>query len=272
MTLQNLHAVTDLFGATPKMPVLFVGHGNPMNAVEDTGFARGWQTVGQSIPKPNAILCVSAHWETKGTFVTAMEKPRTIHDFGGFPKELFQVQYPAPGSPALANATKHIVTSTDVGLDQSWGLDHGCWSVVRHLYPAADVPVIQMSLDYQQTPRAHYELARELGSLRTRGVLILGSGNIVHNLGAVDWHNDAGGYDWAIEANDTVKKLITDHNHDSIINYETLGRPLRLAVPTAEHFLPLLYAIGLQDDNDAVTFFNDKTVMGSLSMTSVTIG
>src|SRR5436190_22806748 len=187
MNLKELNKMTEPFNTTVQMPVLFFGHGSPMNAIEENEFVAGFRNIGKTIPKPNAILCVSAHWETRGTFVTAMEKPMTIHDFGGFPQELFDVQYPAPGSPELARETKSIIKKTEVGLDDKWGLDHGAWSVIKHLYPNADVPVIQMSLDYYQTPQYHYELAKELSSLRKKGVLIVGSGNMVHNLGMAAW-------------------------------------------------------------------------------------
>src|SRR5690349_11095399 len=185
MNLKELNKLTEPFGATEKMPVLFLGHGSPMNAIEENEFVTGFRNVGKSIPKPNAILCISAHWETSGTFVTAMEKPPTIHDFGGFPEALYNVQYPAPGSPALAGETKDLIHSTNVGLDMNWGLDHGAWSVIKHLYPAADVPVIQMSLDYTQAASWHFDLGKELASLRNKGILIVGSGNMVHNLGKI---------------------------------------------------------------------------------------
>ncbi len=272
MNLRHLHKVTEPFASTDKMPVLFLGHGSPMNAIQDTEFSRGWRTIGQSLPKPNAIICVSAHWETKGTYVTAMEKPKTIHDFGGFPQELFDVQYPAPGSPAFAQQTKEAITSTEVGLDQQWGLDHGTWSVVKHLYPKADVPVIQLSLDYTKGPQYHYELAKELASLRKKGVLIIGSGNIVHNLGIIDWQNQDQGYDWAVEANNTMKSLITKGDYAPLINYTSMGKAFQLSIPTPEHFLPMLYTLGLKDDTDTVTFFNDKTIMGSIAMTSLMMG
>ncbi|HWS00760.1 MAG TPA: 4,5-DOPA dioxygenase extradiol, partial [Prolixibacteraceae bacterium] len=182
-----MNTLPGFFESTPPMPVLFLGHGSPMNAIQENEFVAGWREVGKSLPKPKAILCVSAHWETRGTFVTAMDKPLTIHDFGGFPQQLFEVEYPAPGSPELALETQKIITKTTVGLDHKWGLDHGCWSVVKHLYPAADVPVIQMSLDYYQSPQAHYDLAKELSSLRKKGILSVGSGNLVHNLHRVAW-------------------------------------------------------------------------------------
>lgn len=262
-------------GSMEKMPVLFIGHGSPMNAIEENEFVRGFRDIGKTIPAPNAILCVSAHWETRGTFVTAMERPPTIHDFGGFPKALYEVQYPAPGSPELARETKAMIKETDVGLDQKWGLDHGAWSVIRHLYPKADVPVIQMSLDYYQEPQYHYDLMKELSSLRNKGILIIGSGNMVHNLGLVAWDKldaDNYAYDWALEAGDKMKKYIISGDHKQLINYRCHGKAFELAIPTPEHYLPLLYALSLQEENEEVHLFNDKAVAGSLSMTSVRIG
>jgi 4,5-DOPA dioxygenase extradiol len=256
---------------TEQMPLLFLGHGSPMNAIEENEFVEGFRNIAKSIPKPTAILCISAHWETSGTFVTAMENPKTIHDFGGFPRRLFEVQYPAPGSPELANEIKKIITKTSVGLDYNWGLDHGTWSVIKHLYPDAKVPVVQLSLDREKSPQYHYELAKELSSLRTQGVLIVGSGNMVHNLGHVDWNNPDGGYDWAINANNLLKKLISADDHSQLTNYVNLGDEIRLSIPTPEHYLPLLYILGLKEENETITFFNDKLVMGSLSMTSLKI-
>jgi len=260
---------------TPRMPVLFVGHGSPMNAIEENEFVEGWRNLGKTLPRPKAILCVSAHWETKGTFVTAVTKPQTIHDFGGFPKALFDVQYPAPGSPELAHETKRIITKTTVGLDEKWGLDHGAWSVIRRIYPEADVPVIEMSMDYSQGPQYHYELGKQLAALRNKGVLIIGSGNIVHNLRMVAWdkmNEPEYGFDWAIHANDKFKQLIQSGNHKELINYSALGREVQLAVPTPDHYLPLLYTLALKEEEEAISFFNDKPVMGSLTMTSVKIG
>lgn len=254
------------------MPVLFLGHGSPMNAIELNEFSSGWRTVGKSLPVPGAILCISAHWETKGTFVTAMEKPRTIHDFGGFPQALFDVQYPAPGNPGLAKETCEMISGTHVGTDQTWGLDHGAWSVIKHLYPDASVPVIELSLDYSKTPRQHYELAGELAALREKGVLIIGSGNIVHNLRIIDWNKPEGGFDWAIETDTRIRELIAGKNHQALIEYEKAGHAFELSIPTPEHFLPLLYTLALQRENEETSFFNTKTVMGSISMTSVKIG
>lgn len=271
-TLSGFKKFSDaLPGQDEKMPVLFVGHGSPMNAIEDNEFSKGWLVIAQQLPKPKAILCISAHWETKGTFVTAMEKPKTIHDFYGFPQELFNVQYPAAGNPQLAKETAGLVSKTPVGLDNGWGLDHGCWSVVKRMYPHADIPVLQLSLDYTKPPLFHYELAKELASLRNKGVLIIGSGNMVHNLRMISFSNPQG-YDWAVEINEKLKKNIMGGNHDSIIHYTALGEAAKLAVPTPEHYLPLLYTLGLQEKNESVALFNDKTMMGSISMTSVRVG
>ena len=274
MNLNDFNKITKQFENKDKMPVLFLGHGSPMNAIEENEFVQGFRKIGEKIPKPAVILVVSAHWETNGSFVTAMQKPQTIHDFSGFPKKLYEVQYPAPGSPELADEIKNTVKNTEVGLDLSWGLDHGAWSVVKHLYPKADIPVIQMSLDYRKTPQYHYELAKELKYLRNKGVLIVGSGNMVHNLRMVDWQrlNEVDyGYDWAIEASEKMKKYILSGDHKQLIDYESLGNAFRLAVPTPEHYLPLLYALALKEDHDEVSLFNDKAVGGSLTMTSVII-
>jgi len=271
MNLDKIKLLTDPLGNSERMPVLFVGHGSPMNALEQNEFTDNWKAVTRSLPKPNAILCISAHWETKGTFVTAMEKPKTIHDFGGFSKALFDVQYPAPGNPELARETKSIVTKTQIGLNENWGLDHGAWSVIKVMFPEADIPVIQLSLNYNQDPQYHYDLAKQLSRLRNKGVLILGSGNMVHNLRILDWNKPESGFDWAQEANSKFKKLIFDNDHQQLINYRKLGREVELAVPTPEHFLPLLYALALKAENEEITFFNEKTVMGSISMTSVKI-
>jgi 4,5-DOPA dioxygenase extradiol len=273
MRLKDLNKMTEPLRNTEKMPVLFLGHGSPMNAIQENEFVAGFRNVAKQIPKPQAILCVSAHWETRGTHVTAMQKPVTIHDFGGFPRELYEVQYPAPGSPELAKQTKSIVKKTEVHLDEKWGLDHGAWSVIKHLYPQADVPVIQMSLDYNQTPHYHYELARELASLRQKGILIIGSGNMVHNLGMVAWqHLDKEfAYDWALEASDKMKNFILNDHHQELINYTSHGRAYNLAIPSPEHYLPLLYTLALKEKNDKVSLFNDKPVAGALTMTSVKI-
>ncbi len=274
MKIYELNKMTEPFGKTKKMPVLFLGHGSPMNAIEENEFVTGFRNIAKDIPKPNAILCISAHWETKGTYVTAMQNPPTIHDFGGFPQELFNVQYPAPGSPDLAKETKSLISITDVGLDDKWGLDHGAWSVIKHLYPNADVPVIQMSIDYSKNGLYHYELAQQIKSLREKGVLIIGSGNMVHNLGMVAWNqmNENFGFDWALEANEKMKKYILSGDHQPLINFRSQGKAFDLAIPTPEHYLPLLYSLALKDEKDNIRLFNDQAVAGSLTMTSVKIG
>jgi 4,5-DOPA dioxygenase extradiol len=258
-----------------RWPVLFLGHGSPMNAIENNEFTQGWSSMAQRFPVPKAILCISAHWETRGTMVTAMEHPKTIHDFSGFPRHLYDVQYPAAGSPELARELSHEIKGPSVEPDHQWGLDHGCWSVIRHLYPRADVPVVQLSIDHYRTPQQHYDLAKELYGFREKGVLIIGSGNMVHNLGLVAWdrmNEPEYGYDWALEANELIKKYILTDAHKDLIQYKDKGQALRLAVPTPEHFLPLLYVLALKSPEEEISLFNDKAVMGSLTMTSVAVG
>lgn len=270
----NLFKFSENFSKTDRMPALFLGHGNPMNAIEENSFVHGFRQISKTLPKPSAILCISAHWTTNVTKVTAMEKPRTIHDFGGFPKELYDVQYPAKGSTELANATKHILYPENIELDEKWGLDHGAWTVIKHLYPNADVPVVELSLNYMKTPLEHYELAKQLNYMRHKGVLIIGSGNIVHNLGLIDFRNfdkEDYGYDWAIESRETINKLILDDNHSALINFEKLGKAVNMAIPTPEHFLPLLYVLALKQKEETTSLFNDKLLAGSLSMTSLKI-
>ena len=258
-----------------KMPVLFIGHGSPMNAIEDNEFSKRWQQMGKEIPTPKAVVVISAHWLTKGTMVTAMPNPKTIHDFGGFPQALFDVQYPAPGSPELASEIQKLITNPAVELDHDWGLDHGTWSVVKHMYPDADIPVLQLSIDYYKPAAYHYELAKQLLSLRKKGVLIIGSGNMVHNLRMVAWdklNEPEYGFDWALEMNDVFKNKISNGFHKELIQYEKLHKAATLAIPSPDHYYPLLYILALQTDNDKVEFFNDKAVGGSLTMTSVKIG
>lgn len=255
------------------MPVLFVGHGSPMNGIEDNEFSSNWASMAQHMPVPTAVLVVSAHWFTKGTHITAMDFPKTIHDFGGFPQALFDVVYPAPGDPKLAAETAGLIQSTSVGLDHDWGLDHGAWTVVRHMYPDANIPVLQLSIDYTKDAQYHYELARELQLLRKKGVLILGSGNMVHNLRMMSWQMiNGGGYDWALQMNEKFKSLILNNEHQPLMNYQSLGKEAMLAIPTPEHYLPLMYTLGLKKENEEVSLFNDKAVGGSLTMTSVKIG
>jgi 4,5-DOPA dioxygenase extradiol len=273
MRLNRLNELLLNFPETEKMPVLFLGHGSPMNAVEENQFVQGFRATGSALQRPAAILCISAHWETRGTWVTAMEKPRTIHDFGGFPPVLYEQQYPAPGSPELAELISETVQTTEVQHDHSWGLDHGAWSVIKHMYPEADMPVIQMSLDVTKSPQEHYELAKELQALRQRGVLIVGSGNMVHNLRRVDWNrlNDTYAYDWAQEASEKMKGFIATRDHNSLIHFQKQGNAFDLAIPTPEHYLPLLYALGLQGEDEDTALFNDQYLAGSLTMTSVKI-
>lgn len=254
------------------MPALFVGHGSPMNGIEDNMFSRGWSAMAAGMPEPKAVLVISAHWLTRGTRITAMDHPVTIHDFGGFPNELYQVQYPAPGFPALAKETSELISGTEVVLDHDWGLDHGAWTVVRHMYPEARIPVLQLSIDASKGHAWHYELARELLALRKKGVLVMGSGNMVHNLRMVAWDKLEAvdyGFDWARQANEQFKHLILEGDHKRLVDYENLGREAMLAIPTPDHYWPLLYTLGLQTGKDRVSFFNDVAVGGSLTMTSV---
>ena len=273
--LSALEKITTALPLSDEMPVLFLGHGSPMNAIEDNAFVAGFRQIGTRIQPPRAILCISAHWETRGTFVTAMEHPRTIHDFGGFPQALFDVQYPAPGSRALAREVQELVTTTDVGSDHQWGLDHGAWSVIKHLYPRADVPVIQMSIDSTQPAAYHYALAQQLSALRNRGVLIIGSGNMVHNLRLVAWNKlqePDYGFDWALEARADMVRRIVDGDHQPLVDFKKQGPAYKLAIPTPEHYLPLLYVLGLQNRGELPLVFNDQAVGGSLTMTSVAFG
>jgi 4,5-DOPA dioxygenase extradiol len=274
-TLGGLKTITDnLEEQSDAMPVLFIGHGSPMNAIEDNEFTTAWRTVAKTIPKPKAILCVSAHWETRGTFVTAMEKPETIHDFGGFSKALFDTQYPAKGSKWLAEETKKIISSAEISLTDQWGLDHGSWSVLKQLYPAADIPVIELSLDRTKDTQYHYDLAKQLAGLRTKGVLIVGSGNMVHNFQYANFssiNNNSTALDWAIEADHEFKRLITENDYKPLINYKNHSRAFQLAAPTPEHYLPMIYTIALRGKNEKVTFFNEEIVGSSFSMTSIKI-
>uniref|UniRef100_A0AAU6WS53 4,5-DOPA dioxygenase extradiol n=1 Tax=Chryseobacterium endophyticum TaxID=1854762 RepID=A0AAU6WS53_9FLAO len=275
MNLNDLQNISDHFTLTPKMPVLFLGHGSPMNAIEENRFVQGFRKMATEIPKPNAILCISAHWFTRGTKVTAMDMPRTIHDFGGFPQALFDVEYPAPGDPALAKETAGLLAPVPMEEDRSWGLDHGAWSVIKHLYPEADIPVIQMSIDYTKPPQYHFDLAKKLNKLREKGILIIGSGNIIHNLRLIDWRNintPGAGWDWAIEAREKTNHWILDGNFKNIIEYQNQGISLQYAIPTPDHYLPLVYTLGLKTSSDELSLFNDELIGGSLSMTSVRIG
>lgn len=252
-------------------PTLFLGHGSPMNAIEENEFVEGLRLISKSIPIPKAILAISAHWLTNGTYVTAMEHPPTIHDFGGFPKALFEVQYPAPGSPTLAKEIQSLVKSQSIQLNYDWGLDHGTWSVLKHIYPEANIPVVQLSMDYKLSFEAHFQIAKELIPLREQGILIVASGNIVHNLGMVAWErlNETYGFDWALEVNQNVKNWILSGDIQSLLSIRSKGKTYEWAIPTTEHYLPLLYTMGTQIPSDKVSFFNDKPVAGALTMTSV---
>ncbi|WP_407405803.1 4,5-DOPA dioxygenase extradiol [Chryseobacterium sp.] len=275
MNLNDLQNISNQFGNTQRMPVLFLGHGSPMNAIEENQFVQGFRDKAKEIPTPNAILCVSAHWFTEGTRVTAMDMPQTIHDFGGFPKALFDVEYPAPGSPTLAKETAGLLSPTWVEEDHQWGLDHGAWSVIKHMYPEANIPVIQLSIDYTKPPQYHYDLAKRLNKLRDKGILIIGSGNVVHNLRLIDWQNInivGAGWDWAIEAREKTNNWLLDGNFQNLIDYHKQGTSLQYAVPSPDHYLPLIYSLGLKDKSDQLSLFNDELIGGSLSMTSVRIG
>ena len=275
MNLNDLESITQQFNNTEKIPVLFLGHGSPMNAIEENQFVQGFRNISREIPKPNAILCISAHWFTNGTFVTAMLNPKTIHDFYGFPKELFEVNYPAPGSPELARETAELLLPEIVEEDHSWGLDHGAWSVIRHLYPNAEMPVIQLSIDYSKPPQYHFDLAKKLQKLREKGILIIGSGNIVHNLRMIDWKNIntvGAGWDWAVEAREKTNNWLLDGNFQNLIDYQRQGVALQTAVPSPDHYLPLIYSLGLKEKSENLSLFNDELIGGSLSMTSVRIG
>ena len=255
------------------MPAIFFGHGNPMNAILRNGWTESWAAIGKNIERPRGVLCVSAHWYLPATLVTAMTAPRTIHDFGGFPRELYQVQYPAPGDPELARRVQEILAPLPVELDNSWGLDHGTWSVLCHVFPDADVPVVQLSIDETQPPAFHYELAQMLRPLRDENVLIIGSGNLVHNLHTYAWGQHAAEpFEWATQFETEAKAHLIAGNHKPLISYETLGRDALLSIPTPEHYLPLLYVIALQKEVDDISFPVTGVDGGSISMLSVQIG
>lgn len=258
---------------TTRLPVLFLGHGNPMHAIQQNEYTAAWNGIGRTLPRPKAILAVSAHWYPPATLVTSNERPRTIHDFGGFPRELFAVQYPAPGDPALARRVQELLQPIDVQLDDEWGLDHGTWAPLRHVYPDADVPIIQLSIDETQPAQFHYDVGRRLAPLRDEGVLIFGSGNLVHNLHAYGWgRRVVEPYDWAVRFESMARELMLSGNHDPLINYEHLGRDASLSAPTPDHYLPLLYVLGAQQEGDTVTFPVEGLDGGSVSMLSVQIG
>ena len=256
-----------------RMPAIFFGHGNPMNALHDNDWTRGWGALGRRLPRPRAVLAISAHWYLPGTAVTTAAQPRTIHDFGGFPRELYDVRYPAPGAPNLAERVRALLRPLEVRADSAWGLDHGTWSVLRHVFPAADVPVVQLSIDESPPPTFHYELGRSLRSLRDEGVLLIGSGNVVHNLHSYAWgRHPMEPFDWAKRFEQSARELIMRGDHASLVNYEALGRDAELSVPTPEHYLPLLYVLGASDEGDSVTFPVEGLDGGSISMLSVQFG
>jgi 4,5-DOPA dioxygenase extradiol len=260
-----------------RMPVLFLGHGSPMNAIEDNEYRRQWQTLGaefgQRRPRPQLILCISAHWLTTGWHLTAMARPRTIHDFGGFPQELFDQQYPAPGAPDAARAISQAIQAPPVGLDNDWGLDHGAWSVLKPMFPEADIPVVQLSMDYARPPAEHLALGQQLGTLRDRGVLIIGSGNIVHNLRAARWNSRANeAYDWAVDFDNAIAQRIEKGDIAGLADFQKLGSLAQLAHPTYDHYLPLLHAAGAADPDEPVRFFSESYQLGSISMRSAIWG
>lgn len=257
----------------PQMPAIFIGHGNPMNALARNEYTAAWAQIGVETPRPKAVLCVSAHWYVPQTGVTVSTAPRTIHDFGGFPRELYQVQYPAPGSPELARQIQTLLAPLPVRLDESWGLDHGAWSVLTHLYPTADVPVVQLSIDATQPPTFHYEIGRRIASLRDEGVLVMGSGNLVHNLRMLDWSgNTSGAYDWAARFEEQAREMIQAGEHAPLLAYEKLGPDARLSIPTPDHFLPLMHILGARQNNDHVSFPVEGADGGSISMLAVRLG
>ena len=268
----QLGANTAVIRSKMRMPAIFFGHGNPMNALAVNSWTEAWAKIGAELPRPKAIVCISAHWYPPATLISAQATPRTIHDYGGFPQRLYQFQYPAPGAPALARRIQSLLGDT-AQLDEQWGLDHGTWSVFCHVFPDASIPIVQVSMDETLPASAHYELGRRLAPLRDEGVLITGSGNLVHNLHAYSWgHHATGPYDWAIRFESLARELMTKRDHSPLINYETLGRDAMLSVPTPDHYLPLLYVLATQQDDDEVTFPVDGVDGGSVSMLTVRIG
>lgn len=272
MTIDTFLALMSEYPRTARMPALFVGHGSPMNGVEDNPFSRGWETLGATLPRPHAILAISAHWLTQGSAVHVVASPRTIHDFWGFPEELYRMTYPAPGAPAIASATRALVTKKELREDREWGIDHGTWIVLARMYPKADIPVFQLSLDVSMNHQEHYALGKALRALREYGVLIMGSGNIVHNLGRIDFFAREHAFPWAEEFDNDAKTRILLRDHDALIHYEQLGESARLSIPTPDHYWPLLYILGVADDNEPVSFPIEGLDLGSISMRSVLIG
>jgi 4,5-DOPA dioxygenase extradiol len=255
------------------MPAIFFGHGNPMNALLDNEYTKGWAAIGAGMPRPRAVLCVSAHWYVPGTSVTAMAEPKTIHDFGGFPRQLYEITYPAPGDPVLAGRIKDLLAPVPVGLDRQWGLDHGTWSVLCHAFPGAEIPVVQLSIDETRPAAYHYEIAKKLAPLRDEGILVAGSGNIIHNLHTYAWgRHTVEPFDWAVRFEARARELLLAGEHDPLFEYETMGRDAMLSIPTPDHYLPLLYVIAQRRDNEPVSFPVEGIDGGSVSMLSVQIG
>jgi len=258
---------------TDQMPTIFLGHGNPMNALAKNSYTEGWAAIGKSIPRPRAVLAVSAHWYIPACAVTVHSAPPTIHDFGGFPQELYEVNYPAPGSPELARRVQHLLSPVSVALDQNWGLDHGTWSVLTHVFPNADIPVVQLSIDWSQPPSFHYELGKRLTAMREEGVLVIGSGNLVHNLHSYAWGKEGvQPFDWAVRFEQQVRELLLNKDDARLVAYEELGRDAMLSIPTPDHFLPLLYVLGLRREQDQISFPVQGVDGGSVSMLAIQIG
>jgi 4,5-DOPA dioxygenase extradiol len=275
MQLHDLHKTTSSFQNTNSFPVWFIGHGNPMNVLMDNAFTKSLATMGKSLKeKPNAILVVSAHWLTRnGTFVSVTSKPDTIYDFYGFPDAMYKIQYPSPGAPEYAQEVRKIVSTTNVQEDSKWGLDHGAWTVLKHAFPNADIPVFQMSIDYSKPASYHFKLAHELQSLRNKGVLIIGSGNIVHNLSRADFHNiEANPYDWAKEFDEISKNKILSRQLNDLVEYEKLGKSALLSIPTPDHYFPMMYTLGLVTDKDEVRFTFEEIQNASVSMRCFQVG
>lgn len=250
-----------------KMPMMFIGHGSPMNAIEDNSYTRNWKEMAKKIPRPKSIVSISAHWYTDGTKIMNEEKPKTIHDMYGFPEELYKVFYEASGNPALASKVKQLI-SKESTFDNSWGIDHGTWSVLTHMYPERDIPVFQISVDASAPPEVHYQIGKEIKSLRDQDVLLFASGNIVHNLRMVDWSMEEKGYDWAYQFDDYIKENIENKNHENVIQYLNQKEMAKLAVPTPDHFNPILYLLGASENEDKITVYNNGCTLGGLSMTS----
>jgi 4,5-DOPA dioxygenase extradiol len=270
MKLEQLKNITDSFSKTSRVPVFFIGHGSPMNAIENNSYTRSWEAMGKSVTeKPNAILVVSAHWLTQGSYVSTTSAPETIYDFGGFPGELYKKTYPAPGSPEYAKEVMKLIP--EIKEDHEWGLDHGSWSVLKHLYPEAKIPVFQLSIDYYRPLQYHFDLAQRLKSLRDKGVLIIGSGNVVHNLNLFFSAKDMAPFDWTIEFDNWVKERINAHDFQSLVDYEKHGSSAKLSVPTVDHYVPMIYSLALADKNEDIQFTNEETI-GSISMRAFRIG